>query len=133
MIIDCVIAKGNPSDAERFPELLDRCSDVLWRVPKQVSTDGGFASENNAHYAKGKKVKDVFFSKRRGKALSELIKSDYIEKNLRRFRAGIEGCISAAKRKLGLDRCNWSSFESFCSYVWLSIIGFNLKILANHL
>jgi transposase, IS5 family len=133
MIIDCVITRGNPSDTEMFPRLLDRSCERLGRTPKQTSTDGGFTSNENARYAREKGVKDVFFSKQRGNYLTQLIKSDYIMKKLRRFRAGIEGCISAAKRSLGLDRCNWSSFESFCSYVWLSIIGFNLKILANHL
>jgi len=133
LITDCAITRGNPQDSTMFAELLDRSCEILGRVPKQTCTDGGFASIENAKYAQSLGVKDVFFTKSIGPYLKGLIESDYIRKKLRCFRAGIEGCISAVKRSYGLDRCNWRGFESFCSYVWLSIIGFNLKVLAKHL
>ena len=52
---------------------------------------------------------------------------------LKKFRAGIEGCISAGKRAYGLSRCTWKGWQSFQSYVWLSVIAFNLNILAEAL
>ncbi|MFC1737234.1 hypothetical protein ACFL1X_14060 [Candidatus Hydrogenedentota bacterium] len=51
-------------------------------------------------------------------------------RNSRKWRAGIEGAISAAKRAYGLSRCNWSSFESFNAYVHLGVLAFNLTMLA---
>ena len=37
------------------------------------------------------------------------------------------------KRIFGLDRCTWRSWSSFQSYVWGSILSFNLLVLARHL
>jgi len=41
--------------------------------------------------------------------------------------------ISAGKRAFGLNRCTWSGFESFQSYVQLAVLAFNLQTLARHL
>ncbi|MFC1735643.1 transposase [Candidatus Hydrogenedentota bacterium] len=64
---------------------------------------------------------------------SDLIKSERVCKKLRKWRAGIEGIISTAKRTYGLVRSNWSGFKSFKVYVHLGVIAFNLTILARHL
>ncbi len=63
----------------------------------------------------------------------ELVKTCRAYKKLKKFRAGIEGCISAAKRAYGLNRCTWKGWQSFQSYVWLSVIAFNLNILTEAL
>ena len=49
---------------------------------------------------------------------------------LRRFRAGIEGCISTAKRVFGLTRCLWKGWSHFQRYVHLSVVSYNLVVLA---
>lgn len=53
-------------------------------------------------------------------------------KKLRRFRAGIEGCISSLERSFGMDRCRWRGLTSFKSYVRASVATCNLLILARH-
>jgi IS5 family transposase len=133
MILDLIMEKGNPADTDLFPDTLDRQIKLYGRAPRQVSTDAGFASKSNAKYAKKNGVKDVCFSKPVGHFLEKLVKSDWVRKQLLRFRAGIEGNISTLKRVLGLDRCNWSGWESFKCYVWLSVIGYNLRTLAMRL
>lgn len=75
-------------------------------------------------------VKDVAFSKRRGFAVLDMVKSNWVYKQLRNFRAGIEANISTLKRAFGLDRCNWSGREAFKQYVWSSIVSYNLLVLA---
>src|SRR5258708_5095739 len=40
--------------------------------------------------------------------------------------------ISFRKRVFGLDRCTWRSLPSFKSYVWSSIVTFNLLVIARH-
>jgi IS5 family transposase len=50
-----------------------------------------------------------------------------------RFRAGIEGVISATKRAYGLDRCTWRGGDGFQRYVWSAIVAWNLQGLARHL
>ena len=51
-------------------------------------------------------------------------------KNLQRFRAGIEGIISTLMRGYGLKRCLWKGWDSFQSYVGLSVLTFNLQKIA---
>lgn len=133
MILDCVIAKGNPADSSEPESMIDRQVDIYGRPPRQASFDGGFASRLNLQCLKDKGVKDVVFHKKRGLEIEEMAKSAWVFRQLRNFRAGIEGCISFIKRVFGLDRCTWRSLPSFKSYVWGSIVSFNLLIMARHL
>lgn len=133
LILDCVIERGNWSDAEYFGTGIDRLEDGYGYVPEEITTDGGFASKDNYDYAVGKGVKKVLFTKKGTSKIVELVKTSRAYKRLKKFRAGIEGCISAAKRAYGLARCTWRGWLSFQSYVWLSVIAFNLSILADAL
>ena len=81
---------------------------------------------------KSQGVQDVAFSKRRGLEIGDMTRSTWVYKQLRDFRAGIEGVISWLKRVFGLDRCTWRSLPSFHAYVWSSILSFNLLVLARH-
>ena len=100
------------------------------RYPLKASLDGGFASMVNLKSAKGKGIKDVCFAKGKGLEESDMCRSHYVFKALRRFRAGIESGISWLKRCFGFDRCFWKGFESFKSYVWATIVSANLLTMA---
>lgn len=133
LVLDCMIERGNWSDAEYFREGIGRLEEKYGYLPEEITTDGGFASGNNYDYAVGKGVKKVLFTKKCTSKIVELVKTSRAYKRLKKFRAGIEGCISAAKRAYGLSRCTWRGWRSFQSYVWLSVIAFNLNILAEAL
>jgi len=133
LILDCRVQRGNPADAEQFIPALGRHRDRFGKPPKSVATDGGFASKRNAAQARAMGVANIAFSCPKGNKLSELARSVRTYKRLRKWRAGIEGVISAAKRAFGLDRCTWSGFQSFQSYVLLGVLAFNLQTLARHL
>lgn len=133
MILDCVIAEGNPADSSMAVEMVDRQREIFDRPPRQVAMDGGFASRPNVTAIKGLGVKDAAFHKRRGIDVTDMAKSQWVFKRLRDFRAGIEGCISFLKRAFGLTRCTWRSLPSFKSYVWSSILTMNLLVIARHL
>lgn len=133
LILDCRVQRGNPADAEQFIPALKRHRDRFGSAPKSVSTDGGFASKLNATQARSMGLANVAFSCPKGNQLAELVTSVRVYKRLRKWRAGIEGLISATKRAFGLDRCTWSGFESFQAYVQLAVIAFNLQTLARHL
>ena len=130
MILDCLIARGNPADSEQYQTMLTRQKDLYGRMPRQVSTDGGFASKDNLAYAKEHQVKDAVFAKRRGLSVLAMAKSAWVYKALRNFRAGIEAGISTLKRAFGLDRCTWKGWEGFRRYIWSSIVSYNLLVLA---
>lgn len=132
LVLDCVVEDGNPADSTLALSMIERQRDIYGEVPRQVAFDGGFASRANLDAIKATGVKDVMFSKGRGLAVTEMVKSAWVYKRLWRFRAGVEGCISFLKRCFGLGRCTWGGLDGFKSYVWGSILSANLLILARH-
>lgn len=132
LITDCTILEGNPADSTLAEQMIDRHIDIVGKAPKQAVYDGGFASKANLEAIKTKGVIDVAFSKARGLKVTDMVRSSYIYQKLRNFRAGIEGTISFLKRGFGLDRCTWRTLPSFRSYVWSSIVTFNLLLMARH-
>jgi IS5 family transposase len=130
LILDCLIAKGNPADSDQYIPMLERHKKTFSKVPRQVSADGGFASKDNLTAAKGMEIKDAVFAKKRGLSVIAMAKSSWVYKKLRNFRAGIEANISTLKRAFGLDRCTWKGWEGFKQYVWSSIFAYNLQVIA---
>jgi IS5 family transposase len=129
MILDCVIARGNPADATMFSDLLSRQEAIYGRPPLKTAADGGFASRDNLRLAKDQGVKDVMFAKKRGLGILEMVRSLWVYKKLRNFRAGIEANISRLKRAFGLDRCNWRGWPGFRQYVWSAVVSYNVLVL----
>ena len=134
LILDCLIATGNPADTDLAIPMLDRQKNIYGRYPLKASFDGGFASKANLKEAKSKprQIKDVCFAKKRGLEETDMCRSEYVYHRLRNFRAGIESGISWLKRCMGLTRCTWKGWDSFKSYVWSSIVAANLLTLARH-
>ena len=132
LFLDCVVEDGNPADSELATEMIARQTMLYGRPPGQAAFDGAFASKVNLGDLKDDGVVDVMFSKRRGLKVLDMVKSSYVYKKLRNFRAGIEGMISFLKRCFGAGRCTWRGLESFKSYVWGSVVSANLLILARH-
>ena len=130
LILDCVILEGNPADTDLVENMLDRQKQIYGRYPLKVALDGGFASADNLSKAKERKIKDVCFAKKRGLKETDMCRSEYVYKKLRRFRAGIESGISWLKRSFGLTRCTWKGFRSFKSYVLSSVVAANLLTMA---
>ena len=130
LILDAVVEEGNPADSKRLIPMLERQIEIYGEAPDKASADGGYASKENLIAAKQLGVKDMAFHKKRGLAIEDMVKSKWVYKQLRNFRAGIEGNISCLKRAYGLSRCVWKGWEKFKSYVWSSIISYNLSLLA---
>ena len=130
LVLDCVIEDGNPADATLAVRMVERQEEIFGRLPRQVAFDGGFASRANLKEIQGLGVEDVAFSKRRGLKVSAMVKSSWVYRRLRNFRAGIEGIISFLKRTFGMSRCTWRSHESFKAYAWASIVSANLLLMA---
>lgn len=133
LVTDIVVEKGNPADSTLAVRMIERQRELYGKAPRQVSFDGGFASRENLVAIKQLGVDDVAFAKRRGIDIIEMVKSTWVYRKLRNFRAGVEGIISFLKRAFGLDRCTWSGFDSFKSYVYSSVLACNLLTIARHL
>ena len=130
MILDIVVEDGNPADAARFVPMLERHVAVYDAAPRQTAVDGGYASRENLKKAKEMGVKDAAFHKKCGLEIDDMVKSRWVYRKLRNFRAGIEAGISCLKRAYGLARCTWRGIDHFKSYVWSSVVANNLAIFA---
>lgn len=130
LMLDCRVLRGNPADQAQMQPMLDRHQQHYGHYPRQVSLDGGFASRDNLRWAKKQGISDVAFAKKRDLKVSEMVRSSWVYRQLRRFRAGIEGCISMLKRVFGVDRCTWKGWEHFQQYVQMSVVSYNLLVLA---
>jgi IS5 family transposase len=133
LVLDCQVERGNPADKILAVPMVERLTRLYGKVPRQVAFDGAFASRENLETLKAMGVEDVAFSKRCGLEITEMVKSTWVYRKLRDFRAGIEGILSFLKRCFGLDRCRWKGFASFTTYVWSSVVSANLLLLARHL
>ena len=130
LILDLVVEAGNPADSERFLPLLERHIALYGRAPRQAAADGGYATARNLLEAKAKGVGDMAFHKKAGLRVEDMVRSRWVYRRLRNFRAGIEAGISCLKRAFGLDRCTWRGLAHFKAYVWSSVVAYNLALFA---
>jgi len=130
LILDVVIEAGNPADRERFLPMLDRHIARTGAPPRQTAADGGYASRANLAAAKDRGIVDVAFHKKCGIAVADMVKSPWVYRRLRNFRAGIEAMISCFKRAYGAARCTWRGLEHFKAYLWSAVVAHNLVLFA---
>jgi transposase, IS5 family len=130
LILDLVIEAGNPADSDRLMPMLERHIGAYGAAPRQAVADGGFASRDNLSRAKACGVRDMAFHKKGGLAIEDMVRSRWVYRKLRNFRAGIEAGISCLKRAYGLARCTWRGLDHFKAYVWSSIVAYNLAVFA---
>jgi IS5 family transposase len=130
LILDCAMPKGNPGDVTWAVPLVRRHARRFGRAPRQASLDGAFASRDNLTAMKALGIADVCFAKKRGLAVRDMVRSQWVYDKLRRFRAGIESGISLLKRVFGLARCVWKGAAGFHAYVRTAVLAANLLLLA---
>ena len=113
LILDLAIEAGNPADSKRLLPMLERHIARYGKPPRQLAADGGFATTRNA--ASGSR---------------NMVRSRWVYRQLRNFRAGIEADISCLKRAYGLARCTWRGLDHFRAYVWSAVVAYNLALFA---
>ncbi len=130
LILDAHVVVGNPADQSQMKPMLRRYFEHYGFYPRQSSLDGGFATQDNLQWAKAQGIQDVAFAKKGKLKVLDMVRSNWVYRQLRRFRARIEGCISMFKRVFGADRCTWKGWDHFQKYVHLSVLSYNLLVLA---
>src|SRR3954469_15325271 len=128
LVLDLVIEAGNPADSEQLMPMLERHIAAYGAAPRQAVADGGFASRDNLSHAKACGVSDMAFHKKSGLTIEDMVRSRWVYRKLRNFRAGIEAGISCLKRAYGLARCTWRGLDHFKAYVWSSVVAYNLAL-----
>ena len=123
--------RGNPDDGQMLPCVLAKHQQQYGRGPEALGADRRFYSTANESKAGQYGVERLSINKPGYRSQSRIqIEKERWFKDLQRFRAGIEGIISALMRGYGLKRCLWKGWQSFQSYVGLAIVTFNLQKIA---
>lgn len=128
LILDCKVLEGNPSDTSIYKEVLDRIERNYGIVPRDMVTDGGYASKDNARAAQERGVVNIVFNKIRG-SLKNIVRSKNIETRLKKWRSGIEAVISNLKRGFELFRCDWKTRARFDAKVYWNVIVYNIRVM----
>jgi IS5 family transposase len=132
LIIDCIILDGNPSDKQAYGGVIDRIKKNYRVVPRDVVTDGGFASLENQRLAKNRGVINIVFNKIVG-SLKNVTSSMNIETRLKKWRSGIEAVISNLKRGFDIFRCEWKTRAHFDAKVYWSVLAYNIRVMTSML
>jgi len=123
-ILDFETMEQKIPDEQLLEPILERHKEQLEAYPEGVAGDGGFRATVGVMQRIGQKVKTVAVAKRKWEEPAGL-------SWWQRFRAGIEGTISALKRAFRLSRCYYRTFKSFAAGVGMAIVCHNLIALAN--
>jgi hypothetical protein len=132
LILACDILKGNPADSSLYQPMIEKVEKIYQKIPRDIVTDGGYASKANMEYAQNKGIKNVVFNKVVG-SLKNLVSSKNMETRLKKWRSGTEAIISNLKRGFNLFRCNWKGEEHFAQKVLWSVIAYNIRVISGKL
>jgi len=130
LIIDCRILDGNPSDTKAYVGVIERIKKNYGVVPRDMVTDGGFASLENQKLAQKNGIINIVFNKIVG-SLRNFTSSVNMETRLKKWRSGIESVISNFKRGFDIFRCDWKGRTHFDAKVYWSVIAYNIRVMTN--
>jgi IS5 family transposase len=132
LVIDCEILDGNPSDTKAYVGVIDRIKERYGVTPRDMTTDGGYASLENQQLAKDRGIINIVFNKIVG-SLKNVTSSLSLETRLKKWRSGIEGVISNLKRGFDIFRCEWKTRAHFDAKVYWSVIAYNIRVMTGML
>jgi IS5 family transposase len=128
LILDCEILEGNPSDKDLYRPAIERVIKNYGIIPRDIATDGGYATKENLEFAKGKGIANIVFNKVVG-SMQNVASSLSMATRLKKWRSTLESTISNVKRGFDISRCNWKGWEHFKSKVMWSVIGYNFRVM----
>ena len=128
LILDCEIVDGNPNDSTLFEGVLKRVTGNYGIKPRDVATDGGYASLKNQEKAKEYGIVNIVFNKIVG-SMKNVVTSVHMETRLKKWRSGMEGVVSNLKRGYDLFRCEWKGRDHFDAKILWSVIAYNIRVM----
>ena len=128
LILDCEIVDGNPKDSTLYEGVLERVKNDYGLRPRDMVTDGGYASLRNQEKAKEYGIVNIVFNKIVG-SLKNGVSSVQMETRLKKWRSGMEAVISNLKRGFHLFRCEWKGRGHFNAKVLWSVIAYNIRVM----
>ena len=128
LILDCEIVDGNPKDSNLYEGVLERVRSDYGIRPRDMVTDGAYASLRNQEKAKEYGIVNIVFNKIVG-SLKNVVSSVQMETRLKKWRSGMEAVVSNLKRGFDLFRCEWKGRDHFDAKVFWSVIAYNIRVM----
>jgi transposase, IS5 family len=128
LILDCQILRGNPADPSLFRPTLDNVIGNYKTIPRDSTTDGGYASLANLEYAQKAGITNIVFNKVVG-SMQNIVSSLNMETRLKKWRSAIEAIISNIKRGFNIFTCNWKGWIHFQAKVLWSVLAYNFRVM----
>jgi IS5 family transposase len=128
LILDCEIMDGNPKDSMLYEGVLERARNDYGIRPRDMVTDGAYASLRNLEKGKEYGIKNIVFNKIVG-SLQNVVTSVQMETRLKKWRSGMEAVVSNLKRGFDLFRCEWKGRSHFDAKVLWSVIAYNIRVM----
>jgi IS5 family transposase len=122
-ITDYAVCERRQSERALWEPALDRHITLFDRAPQLAVADGGFASRLNERAAQARGIRHVVLPRLSREPRARIARATL------RWRTGIEGRISALKRRHGLRRCRYHGESGMQRWVGLGVIANNLLVL----
>ena len=130
-ITDYQVFEHRPTDASLVDAILKSHQKTFGQLPESFTADKGFYQSMEKLCVLERTIPNVSIAKKGPRTEAETAREHHpIFRALQRFRAGIEGTISALKRVFKMCRCLYRSFRTFCSSVGAHVFAHNLIVLA---
>ena len=127
------VFEHRPNDAALVDTILKNHRNTFGQPPESFTADKGFYQSMDKLGALERTIPNVSIAKKGSRNEQETAREHHpIFRALQRFRAGIEGTISALKRVFKMCRCLYRSFRTFCSSVGAHVFAHNLVVLARN-
>jgi len=128
LVLDCQVLRGNPSDKSLFNPTIKNVIQNYGIIPRDSTTDGGYASLANLEHAQETGIANIVFNKVVG-SMQNIVSSSNMETRLRKWRSAMEAIISNIKRGFNIFACNWKGWIHFQAKVLWSILAYNFRVM----
>ena len=128
LVLDCQILRGNPSDKSLFKPTIDNVIQNYEIIPRDSTTDGGYASLANLEHAQEAGIANIVFNKVVG-SMQNIVSSLNMETRLKKWRGAMEAIISNIKRGFNIFTSNWKGWVHFQAKVLWSVLAYNFRVM----
>jgi len=128
LVLDCQVLRGNPSDKSLYQPTIDNIIQNYQIIPRDSTTDGGYACKDNLKHAQKAGIVNIVFNKVVG-SMQNIVSSLNMETRLKRWRSAMEAIISNIKRGFNIRICNWKGWGHFQAKVIWSVLAYNFRVM----
>ena len=129
LVLDCQVLRGNPADKSMYKPTIDNVINNYGIIPRDSTTDGGFACLVNLEYAQKVGIVNIVFNKVVG-SMQNIVSSLNMQTRLKRWRSAMEAIISNVKRGFNIRVCNWKGWIHFQAKVLWSVLAYNIRVMS---